>query len=80
MSKWEPINTAPKDGTPILVPGSVGTIGGIRVTLPVTVSWRDCPYLGDLPDFKGGWRPMSDGQRALKPTHWMPLPDAPVAA
>lgn len=75
---WRPIETAPRDGTYILIPGRTGRNDRIAVTIPECVSWRDCPLLGGLPDFQGGWRPIDDAQAARKPTHWMPLPEPPA--
>lgn len=65
MSDWQPIETAPKDGTSILTFVRDGV-------LPVDVgSFRedfDIPGNG-----AGTWR--DDGR---EPTHWMPLPAAPT--
>lgn len=62
---WQPIETAPRDGTLIIgwEPGDVP-----RVCWPY---WRT--------DQEGLWR-YSDafhGSYAITPTHWMPLPDPP---
>ena len=81
MSEWQPIETAPKDGTRILV--SFGTMG---VWL---VSWDTPEWWGSHDDGSGIWctddnkhGPYAlrgyndDGPRA--PTHWMPLPAPPT--
>ncbi len=70
MSEWQPIETAPKDRTPIDVWGDYGRV--------CDVSWRDAPSH----DERGaGWRD-TDGTFLgppflATPTHWMPLPDPP---
>ena len=75
---WQPIETAPKDGTRILV--SFGTMG------IYAVAWEESAYdefkLWCVDDNKHGpyyLRGYSDeGPRS--PTHWMPLPDPPKEA
>lgn len=67
--EWQPIETAPRDGTHILV-ATEGTIGLVwwedyAVELYDGVGWRDH---GDM-----GW----GGMIGAEPTHWMPLPDPP---
>ena len=81
MGEWQPIETAPRDGTLILV--SFGA-KGVRA-----VSWDD-PWSDDWPvdPDKGLWCVSDDkhGPYPLRgyldtgpnaPTHWMPLPPAP---
>lgn len=70
MSEWQPIETAPKDGTPIIVPEMRGPF-----CLPKVVRWMRCPLLGDI--MEAAWRPINDQQRALNPSHWMHLPEPP---
>lgn len=62
---WQPIESAPKDGTEILV-----YIRGVGRQSPFmqTVVWRD-GYFWDMSDF--GYREYV--------THWMPLPEPPKA-
>ena len=60
---WQPIETAPKDGTPVLV----ALIRDARV-------WR----VSDARFAKIGWYTDSGGQGCHWTTHWMPLPAAPV--
>ena len=61
MSEWQPIETAPRDGTRVML-------------IDTFDQWH---YIGrwnaDLGD-QGFWEDMSE--YAL-PTHWMPLPAAP---
>ena len=75
---WQPIETAPKDGTPILV--SFGSMGIWRVFWSEP-EWTDAYCIWCVDDNKHGpyvLRGFSDeGDRA--PTHWMPLPPAPLA-
>lgn len=87
MSAWQPIETAPKDGTLILVcrVGEDIGCGPVEVTSWYKIEdwqWEKVP--GDDPDLyrkvhKGtyheGWN--NNGHRA---THWMPLPEPPEAA
>jgi hypothetical protein len=72
MSEWQPIETAPKDGTRIL--GYDAT--DADDTQPQIVCW-----LG-IPD-KPGWYITFDhtpcnGDVWKPPTHWMPLPQPPL--
>ena len=69
MSEWQPIETAPKDGTLILAWDGCqhdicewwdGSISGVRGP-----SERDA----------GWWIDNDRGE--MKPTHWQPLPDPP---
>lgn len=63
---WQPIETAPKDGTWVL---AVGKNGAGRWTTPQTVRWT------------GLWEsPVHDARVEVyhQPTHWMPLPPAPA--
>ena len=84
MSKWQPIETAPKDGTQILVCRAGDEIGAnakVEITEWYTVErWRfeersDGAFnrVRDAPI--EGWN--GNGHRA---THWMPLPEPPVTA
>jgi len=61
MSEWQPIETAPRDGTPVLCyyPPEGGDDGVCEVY----------SSLGD-----GYYEFLLDGR---DPTHWMPLPDPP---
>lgn len=64
MSKWQPIETAPRDGTWILLQAKGSVI-------PVIARWgigeigKDCWVDGDF----------SPCPYAPKATHWMPLPE-----
>lgn len=84
MNKWQPIETAPKDGTWVLVtPGSeervsVGMYSGERGACLGASGVR---YLSGWVD-KQGSVSMSHGEcefsyESIWPTHWMPLPEPP---
>lgn len=79
VAPWQPIETAPKDGTPVLLVWhwDSGIHKGVTVVL---ADWgcvahshlsrvRDCP---NEPDCKMTW-----GVYSGEFTHWMPLPDLP---
>jgi hypothetical protein len=78
MSEWQPIETAPKDGTDVIV-----MYMHIETQVVHNAFWmdeKDC-WAGDNP---GGWwsyvhsevsRELLDDWRT--PTHWMPLPPPP---
>lgn len=65
--EWQPIETAPRDGTPILAWN-----GGVFV-----VYWESDPgswWVYDPPcDERAVWN-------VKQPTHWMPLPPPPLGA
>ncbi len=66
--KWQPIETAPKDGTPILAyrGDHYKSFGHVQVTY-----WRTAAHkVGYI-----GWGEFN--QRWWPPTHWMPLPEPP---
>jgi hypothetical protein len=63
MSDWQPIETAPKDGTRVL------TFGPDRIV----TAYFDPGVRGHEREFPAGWR------GAFEPTHWMPLPAPPEA-
>jgi hypothetical protein len=65
---WQPIETAPKDGTDVLITDGEDYAVAHFDTVRHEPCWRDC---GDM-----GWAGMIDEE----PTHWMPLPPAPGAS
>lgn len=80
MTEWQPIETAPKDGTPILI--------WIRDRLYEAMwcehRFKPSSYIGEDADEDGWW-----GIRWAEidsygvspdemPTHWMPLPNPPA--
>lgn len=69
--EWQRIETAPKDGTAILVcyANNYDTNG----FLPVAVRWRAFhPNAAGKEEFRD-----SRGHKIIAITHWMPLPDPP---
>lgn len=71
--QWQPIETAPKDGTFILLLGDSGYISTphrIEVGRWIT-NYRDWWVTIDGSAFTDG---------GVEPTHWMPLPNIPAAA
>lgn len=72
MNKWQPIETAPKDGSNILLYSPDGIY---------EASWS----LRYPPAKDGFWRPLDlpshgcgcCGEPDDEPTHWMPLPEPP---
>ena len=72
MSSWQPIETAPKDGTEI-----VGL--RLRTKQARVCSWRDTrnyyhPVFGRC-NTDTWW--MDDTGEIFDPTHWQPLPEPP---
>ena len=65
MNEWQPIETAPKDGTPILMWDG---------DMIYVISW----YVPQNTRYPAQWRE-ADGKRYCDydPTHWMPLPEPP---
>lgn len=64
MSEWQPIETAPKN-TPILV-------------APSHIQGRSCD-MAWMPSTHCRWMEVDEfGEKNLKPTHWMPLPEPPA--
>jgi hypothetical protein len=66
VSEWQPIETAPKDGTRILIFGARECYGGDYISLAYWDHWWRGDY--DEPVYVD------------EPTHWMPLPPPPQQA
>lgn len=64
--EWKPIETAPKDGTAILVYWRFDTHKFIHPAIFIAGLWVH------------DWD--RDESVALEPTHWMPIPEPPVDA
>ena len=74
--KWQPIGTAPKDGTEVDLWCPDGH-GGYRVQ---EAKWMKREY-GPNGDYAWhAWNPEFEWEPIPRePTHWMPLPEPPVA-
>lgn len=72
--KWQPIETAPKDGTPILavikgyIPNVVQYISAIKRFVPCSHLDMDSKFASELDE------ELIMGTSGWNPTHWMPLP------
>lgn len=69
MSEWQPISTAPKDGTVVLLRG------GVYHGLPFAGQYHDSEIAPGRP-----WLSLTSSRARMYehvPTHWMPLPDPP---
>lgn len=77
--EWQPIETAPKDGTDVLLFGDwAGEINGMAEKPSIAVG----TWTGGASDYgPDGWwyLPHSDGYACwMKATAWMPLPKPPA--
>jgi len=68
VSEWQPIETAPRDGTIILV------YPDINVSYWGYTKDDDCPH-----GWIGRYCYTVDNYDTINPTHWMPIPDPPRA-
>jgi hypothetical protein len=65
MSEWQPIETAPKDGTFVLCCHESGHINILQ-------------FNGNASDLsQPAWRKDCYSGQTFRPTHWMPLPKPP---
>jgi hypothetical protein len=78
---WQPIETAPRDGTPFLTFSEdaanaprVGTLG-TRSTPVLVMAWAAGDKFPYPVDESGDWHDF----HCYEPTHWMPLPPPPGA-
>ena len=68
---WQPIKTAPRDGTPVLIWSPDASAHGISLA-------QFIEFEGDPDD--GGWQDFWSDTSVIidaEPTHWMPLPEPP---
>lgn len=70
LTQWQPIGTAPKDGTRVLLLNDLREFGSDRVI--VEAMWRTASQ-------SAWWScPVRGGYIGENPTHWMPLPEPQV--
>ena len=76
-NEWQPIETAPKDGTDIIgyIPSDNmwGGVMGLKWHEPQTKKWDGREIIID-----GYWCKSVSTQSVCNPTHWMPLPTPPT--
>ena len=74
---WQPIETAPKDGTWVLLTG--GTVDGSwdGDTAPMVVVGQYLPPWGSEAIWHFAWYDNGYYGEYSNPTHWMPLPEPP---
>lgn len=73
--EWQPIETAPRDGTPILISNGVSVMEARWLTECQMGQFVTAPGW-QVVECEDGW--YSIGLEADWPTHWMPLPAAPM--
>lgn len=77
MSGWQPIETAPKDGTSIILCRGADADG-----LPIEPLGLFCQCAAWWGDEGGRWvvyaDQIQDPDLFFAPTHWMPIPDPPT--
>lgn len=81
MSAWQPIETAPRDGSWVLLAGGTcASDEGDNSGRPVSGQWTSYLNGTTAPEY-GRWQfAWYDGGyygEYLDPTHWMPLPPEP---
>lgn len=64
MGEWQPIETAPMDGTEVLTYRGAGLIAVAS-------------FFGDCGDGNGAFWCVTDGMGLTNVTHWQPLPEPP---
>lgn len=85
---WQPIKTAPKDGTDILVYKDIATVPVVHIAwYRSEEEWNEsgqfCGGWDSLEEWQGWWSYTRNSVTQEKldgyaePTHWMPLPDSP---
>lgn len=71
---WQLIETAPKDGTQILV-----CYTGYPQIPPKVVSWQKVPFCREREEWAFFEGPAINGLDH-NPTHWIPIPPQPITA
>lgn len=80
MDGWQPIETAPKDGSYIVAGKFTDqALGWVRHSRWITeVEICDLEGWGEASDFIAAWTSGNDDGEPCYPTHWMPLPTPPA--
>jgi len=79
-SEWLPIETAPKDGTHILIGDFSGTGAGFGWYEGVRVAWQAIAHWWGHEGEEGFYLSTGasgDSDVPMKATHWMSLPEGP---
>jgi len=76
MTEWQPIETAPKDGSSILFSAA----GWKRAWAGYYLSLKTAQFAGDVERFGEGWKRDNYCDVQCNPTHWQPLPAPPERA
>lgn len=79
---WQPIETAPKDGTQFLAMLSNGWFDLLRAPPAYSGAWpKGWPYLNwsgrQSPPMEETHPPETDWSTTVRATHWQPLPPPP---
>ena len=75
MSDWKPIESAPKDGTQVLITGGTAEVCDYQATFVGAVGIAFWDVTRD--HWHGNEANAHDEFYVHKPTHWMPLPEPP---
>lgn len=76
-NNWQPIETAPKDGTPIIGLSPMDKFsGGVIGVQWIPVTYKK--YWGGEFKLGGYWARSCHTQVVETPTHWIPLPELPT--
>jgi len=70
MGEWQPIETAPRDGTEVLIFEARHSFGYDYAVGKFVLRWDG--------DTIGGWSNRNSSSAYNHPTHWQPLPLPPV--
>lgn len=85
---WQPIQTAPKDGTEVLLAFPAGRLAQAwycdngeapEMWVVGSILMQALAMMGDAGAMPGTMGVGVDPRGAFAPTHWMPLPEAPEA-
>jgi len=80
MSIWQPIETAPKDGTEIIALYDCGGVYGVRIMWYFTEQdYENISPPGTIEENVGWWSIRSStASEKVKPSYWMPMPEYPT--